>query len=299
MAERFSDKVIVLSTDDLEWLSNCSLLLSALNIQHFTAQQDGLSHIFVAEEDAEYARKQIELYLQENKNWPPRQIQDYRLNSSFHPPTYLVIGALLLFYSVTGPWSGESHWFNFGQGDSTKILIEGEYYRLITALTLHADIVHLFGNCLLGGFILHFLCKSSGPGLGLLATLFSATLGNYINVYLRGPGHLFVGFSTAVFAVVGIFVMQTFHQKKRLGGFNLILPFMGGLAILAMTGSSGERTDLGAHLFGLLSGIILGWVITRPFFLRLKQSATLQLIFFVITILLVYYSWDMAMMQVY
>ena len=41
-------------------------------------------------------------------------------------------------------------------GDSAAILNNFQLYRLVTALTLHADIVHLLGNCFLGGFLLHF-----------------------------------------------------------------------------------------------------------------------------------------------
>ncbi len=36
------------------------------------------------------------------------------------------------------------------------------------------------------------------------------------------------------------------------------MPLGAGVALLAMLGSSGERTDFGAHLWGLVVGLIMG-----------------------------------------
>jgi hypothetical protein len=38
-------------------------------------------------------------------------------------------------------------------------------------------------------------------------------------------------------------------------------PLAAGLGLLAMLGSSGEQTDLGAHLFGLLVGVVAGIIL--------------------------------------
>ena len=40
-------------------------------------------------------------------------------------------------------------------------------------------------------------------------------------------------------------------------------PIVAGLGLLAFTGTSGENTDLGAHLFGFLAGIALGVLLAR------------------------------------
>jgi hypothetical protein len=46
-------------------------------------------------------------------------------------------------------------------------------------------------------------------------------------------------------------------------------PIVGGFALLGALGAGGERdhgasTDLGAHLFGLLAGMVLGFAIALP-----------------------------------
>lgn len=46
-----------------------------------------------------------------------------------------------------------------------------EWYRCVTALTLHADSQHLFGNVLFGAPFLILLCRRVGLGLGLFSYL--------------------------------------------------------------------------------------------------------------------------------
>ncbi len=205
------------------------------------------------------------------------------------------MGTLALFYGVTGPWHSQSEWFLKGAGNSEAILDLGQWYRLVTALTLHADVVHLMGNIFLGGFLLHYLLRLQGSGLGLFSMLLSAVAGNWINVYLRGPGHHFVGFSTAVFATIGLLAMLNYHTRQKLTGLPLLMPFMAGGALLAMVGSSGERTDLGAHFFGLLAGLILGRVLVFPFFRKLRSAYLLQTLLFLLSVLLIYNSWQAAL----
>lgn len=126
--------------------------------------------------------------------------------------------------------------------------MQGEWWRLITALTLHADQMHLVGNCLIGGVIVHLLCKAIGYGMGWLALLFAAMSGNFLNIILRDTLHSSVGFSTAVFAAVGILSGRQLNNRASTIIRQLILPLGAGVGLLAMLGSAGERTDLGAHL---------------------------------------------------
>jgi hypothetical protein len=45
---------------------------------------------------------------------------------------------------------------------------------------------------------------------------------------------------------------------RRLSLRNSIIPIGTGLALLGFLGAHGEHTDLGAHLFGFMSGLTLG-----------------------------------------
>lgn len=291
--------VVVFETDDHELLTSCSLVLSAVNIQHAVITDIPPYSISVSLDEKERAIRNLRSYIEENKNWPPQKDIEEHHEVTSQPPTFLVIGALVLFYWVTGPWSEKSPWFAHGAGSADAILVSGEYFRLITALTLHADIVHLLGNCLFGGFLIHFFCKSVGTGIGLFAILFSATSGNYINVLFHGGSHNFVGFSTAVFSTIGMLSMMRYRINKKLTSYHVFAPLMAGVALLAMTGSAGERTDLGAHFFGLICGFATGYVLNSTIIEKFGRSSFLQTVFLILTSFLVYGSWQIALTPVY
>ncbi len=234
-----------------------SLVLLSAGIPHLT-KEDGDDYMIMAPEyQVERAEKEIRRFEEENHNWPPKKFLGPLAEEAvdLHPPTVLLMGGLLIFHQITGPFVSHSKWFMEGAVDSRAILEGGEWWRLITALTLHSDSVHLLGNLLIGGMVIHFLSRILGAGLGWFMLVMSGVLGNLINVIARGPGHISVGFSTAVFAAVGILCgcnLRSFTLRT------VLLPLGAGVALLAMLGSSGERTDLGAHLWGLLVGLASG-----------------------------------------
>ena len=166
--------VLVHTTDDPEEIRDWSLVLSAAEIPHtITCPSQSTWGIAVAAESAGRAISELTAYAEENRDWPPRNLERDRFRPTFHLLSPFIIGCLVLLYLETGQWRHDSPWFVAGAGDSTAILADGQYFRLITALTLHADLVHLLGNCIIGGFIVHLLSRTIGYGLaafGLVLT---------------------------------------------------------------------------------------------------------------------------------
>ncbi|PHR26119.1 MAG: hypothetical protein COA36_12905 [Desulfotalea sp.] len=285
----------ILTHRGIEQFNTCSLILSAAGISHrtqFVSPQ--LIEIFVTITDLQNAADQLEHYEEENRNWPQQHSYD-NYAPVFRAMAPIVIAALIYMYSLSGEWSTGSIWFSAGAGDSTAILLSHEYYRLVTALTLHANAAHLLGNCFLGGILLHFLLLSTGNGIGLFAVLTTATLANFINVILHGPGHLFVGFSTAVFAVIGMLCTIRFSEKTRPSHASLLMPLMAGFALLAFLGSSGEHTDLGGHLFGLVCGFFSGNIIKLKNFDKWRQSFPLQITLVFVSVIIISFCWLAAL----
>lgn len=168
-------------------------------------------------------------------------------------------GALLVFFSVTGPWDPTSMWFIRGAADAADI-IAGELWRTVTALTLHADLTHALANALAAAVLLTAVGRGLGPGLGGALALLAGAEGNLANALVRSTAHVSVGASTAVFAALGLLAGSALIRRRRGGvrGRHLWVPLAAGLALLAMLGTAGERTDLGAHLFGFVFGTALG-----------------------------------------
>jgi membrane associated rhomboid family serine protease len=106
--------------------------------------------------------------------------------------------------------------------------------------------------------------------------------------------HRSIGASTAVFATLGLvagFVWRGkfMHQDRwayRLG------PIVGGLALLAYTGTGDANTDIGAHLLGFACGFATGMLISMtPVPL---SSATMQRTTGAVAFLVVVGAWLVA-----
>lgn len=256
MSNSVPEYVEVATTDSRHRVRLWSLVLLAVGIPNLIEEVEVGFSLKVPPGKLGRAVRELALFAEEDHNWPPPKFFGEQAGESGRrPPTILLLSGLLIFYVVTGPAEFGSEWFRRGAVDSTGVLQNGQWWRLFTALTLHADPVHLLGNLVFGGLIIHFLLRVYGVGLGLFLTICCGALANYANVLAHGPGHLSVGFSTAVFAAVGLLAGSQL-DRQRFGG--IILPLGAGLSLLAMIGSEGVQTDLGAHLWGLAVGMLFG-----------------------------------------
>ncbi|PIE35204.1 hypothetical protein CSA56_05160 [candidate division KSB3 bacterium] len=289
------DERLVQSLNSLDQLHISSLVLSAAKIPH-RVNCIAADHyeIYVSADYLLRAEYELHSYFQENQNWPP-PLPKNDFSPSVKVMAIIVVGCLAIIFGQSGDWAQESIWFSSGAGNAELILQEGQAYRLVTALTLHADIVHLLGNCVLGGILLHFLLHLTGNGLGLFFVLLTSTLANYLNVIAHGDTHSFVGFSTAVFAVIGMLCTISFTLKKVRASLLFFMSVMSGLALLGLLGSSGERTDLGAHFFGLLCGLLTGHFVRLGSFRKARENKLLQGVLVVVSFGLVIGSWQLAL----
>jgi membrane associated rhomboid family serine protease len=143
---------------------------------------------------------------------------------------------------------------------------QGEWWRGVTALTLHRDFEHLAGNLLFGTWIGYLAGTRLGPGLAWLATLVAAAAANLFDAALGPADYRSVGASTAVFAALGILGALGWRERHAMGrrGFARWSPLVAGVILLGWTGSEGENTDRVAHGLGFLFGVALGAVLGIP-----------------------------------
>ena len=282
----------IVATGPPEHLAICSLVLNAVGIRHTLDLTR--SALITPVESAGIARHHLEQYFEENKNWPEPPQTLHIEKPPGNPPTLLLIGLLAIFFLITGPWDAHSPWFAKGAVDSQLILHNGEWWRLITALTLHADQVHLLGNCIIGGFLVHLLCRTIGSGVGWSALIVCGALGNFLNIAARDVVHHSVGFSTSIFAAIGMFSGLQILAGRRNLLRNLVIPLGAGASLLALLGVEGERTDIGAHFFGFFCGLILGLLIRHFNIIRYSVTASVQEKLLVLTLSMVGISWVIA-----
>jgi membrane associated rhomboid family serine protease len=225
---------------------------------HHTRTGPALS---IAEADLSTAYEQIRLYEAENAGIPAYKDHARSGTGSAESVFWVLVGVAL--------WHGITHqqvqalgldslnWLELGRVDGRAMLAHGQWWRVLTALTLHSGPEHLLSNLVFGGVFMHLLCRELGGGVGWLLTLGAAGLANAINVLIQGPGHLAIGASTAVFAALGLLSGLGSPREKRWPA--VLAPLGAGLALLAWLGSGGQRTDVGAHLFGFAVGLALSF----------------------------------------
>jgi membrane associated rhomboid family serine protease len=271
------------------------LVLSSMGIANNVRPAPPGWVIVVTGADHARALEAIRLYEAENQNWPPkRQRELLPYARSLVAP--LIMSLLVVFYAVTGPASAASMWFAQGTASSQRIL-HGEVWRTVTALTLHADTLHVLGNALTGSIFLSAVNRRLGDGRGPLLVLVAGALGNAMNALWHHTGHLSIGASTAVFAAVGI-LAATQVSVDRKGGprtwFERVAPIVGGLALLGMLGAS-PHSDLLAHLFGLVAGLVVGFAAALALRGSMRSSPAVQVVSAALTVALVAACWSLAL----
>lgn len=228
--------------------------------------EDGQLALMVRADQFQRAVRELAEYEQENRDRlrdrPKKDIPLYR--NSWWAASIVV--ALTIFFSVTGPSQARSSFFRVGIADTNAIL-SGAVHQTVTALTLHSDTQHLLGNALVGGLLFAVLHRRFGAGLGSLVILMSGAAGNLMNAVWHGADHRSLGASTAVMGALGALAATQFilnrAQQPNHKAVITWAPLVAGAALLGTFGSS-PTSDLHAHGFGFLAGLILGMAVAYP-----------------------------------
>ena len=232
-----------------EW----SLVLSSQGIPSRILQSEDGWVIAIPREHAEQAAESLGAYVRENKEDSEPEPMMAR------PRAWAGAGVaalILILFPITGNRTSGTWWFAAGRSDASRVF-NGEPWRAATALTLHADLMHVASNALSSLLFATYLGRSIGDGFALAAMLGSGVLGNLTNVALRGAPYFGVGASTAVFGAVGALAGARVMSGARPTVGGRWLPIAAGIGLLALLGSS-ETTDVLAHALGFAWGVPLG-----------------------------------------
>ncbi|MFP4399897.1 MAG: rhomboid family intramembrane serine protease [Desulfonatronovibrio sp.] len=295
MSENFRDilddiKVPGLHSPDKQKITEWELVLTAMGVDYSRGRN---GELFVPVSQTVKAVDEIRLYEEEEKRLPARiPASEQKQENVF--ASLLVLSLLLLFFVVVYENPGSSGladlpWLEKGRMDAGKIL-DGEIWRAVTALTLHSDPAHVLGNVIIGAPFIIMVCSGLGMGLGWLLVIVSGAMANYINALVVAPTHLSIGFSTSVFAAVGIMSVNSIRHSR----LSLSSAFVLGLALLALLGVGGKNTDLGAHLFGFLAGFVMGWI-ALMLIDTMENIKKVDFLFGLSAFLLVLESWFIAL----
>ncbi len=142
------------------------------------------------------------------------------------------------------------------------VLRDGQYYRLFTAMFLHADLQHLFNNMMILALVGAIVENYTGHAFYIFLYFISGLFGNMISMAYEinhGLSWVSVGASGAIMGLVGFVVVWIIINRKtfiRSRGILIRLGFLGAFVIYACFFQAGANTA--AHLGGFVTGFVLG-----------------------------------------
>ena len=170
--------------------------------------------------------------------------------------TYVLILINVLVFLISLLFDMREEVILYG-GNHRELIRLGDYYRLITSMFIHVDLLHLLCNCyslyVVGNQIESFFGKTKYLiiyfGSGIIASLLSICFNTSFSI----------GASGAIFGLLGSILYFGYHYRLYLG--NVLKTQIIPLIILnLLIGFASTGIDNAAHIGGLIGGILVSMI---------------------------------------
>jgi len=238
------------------------LVVLAMGRPYWLVPSGGGFRLLVERPEIDAVRGELACFDRESVGWPPR------------PPAagpargFEFATPLLWALVVMAVHFGQAVWPDRLEGagalDSQGVFDRGEWWRLGTALFLHADLGHLVSNVLSGVFAFSAVVTTIGVRRGWLLVGLASVTGNLAIAAANYPGpYRSLGASTAIFAGLGLLTgraLLAVRPGDRPRRWQAVFaPLAAGITLLGLFGAGGFRVDVGAHATGFAAGLAWGF----------------------------------------
>ncbi|MEW6160772.1 MAG: rhomboid family intramembrane serine protease [Verrucomicrobiota bacterium] len=235
------------------------------------------------------AMEAIRLFRLENRGWGWQQHLAW-------PDVHFHLGSL---FWCLGIWAA---YVLSGAGDfipravmSSAAVTHGEWWRLFTAMLLHADHSHFVANAVIGFILLGLAMAQYGPGPALCLAWLAGAFGNLCGYLLYPTPYQGVGASGMVMGALGLLAatsLSYWRHNQMPGSYALRAAIAGGMLfmLLGLDPSSDVVAHLGGFLGGMLFGALLHLVIPSAFRKRNVMWLVLLLLLLSLTTALAFTS---------
>ena len=188
--------------------------------------------------------------------------KEKKLEKIFSPKkpvvTYILI-VLNLMVFLYGVLHGNDELINMF-GNNYELVQNGEFYRLLTCMFVHADIMHILFNMIALYSIGPVVERYYGKSKFLLIYLVSGLLGSIFSGVFMTADSISIGASGAIFGLLGSICYFTYYYRATLQGIlrGSIMPV---IIINLVIGLISSSIDLSAHIGGLIGGILVSMAI--------------------------------------
>ncbi len=226
--------------------------------------------VMVAEDDYDRSVETLRIWKNENLGWKWLNPLPTAAGKFFHWGSLAWALATVAIYF----WSAAPGIKEAGMMDS-QMVAAGQWWRLFTAVTLHADLPHLLSNITSGLILLGLAMARYGTGIALLIAFLSGVGGNVAGFLLYPDAHRGLGASGMVMGALGLLAIASPADGwDRQVGIGLIMRgIVATFLMLVLIGFS-PRSDVVAHVGGYVGGVVFGLVMMHLSAKALKDSIT-------------------------
>lgn len=174
----------------------------------------------------------------------------------------IILLQLLLYMMNFIPFIPHKYFFQ-GLSGMNIYIADGEYWRLVTPIFLHANFSHLLFNSLSLILFGPFLEKALGKSIFILNYLACGVIANLATFIFLPLTYSHVGASGAIYGLFGIYLAMFLLKKREISQRDtqqIIIPIIVIALIMTFIESN---VNITAHIAGILAGCLLGFLLFK------------------------------------
>lgn len=187
--------------------------------------------------------------------------------------TVLLMALVTLFY-----WNNTFGFSQYLAAGSGPIISNRQWWRIFTAIFIHADTAHLLSNMLLLWFFSFFVFGYFGTIVYPVLAYLGAGVVNFLVILTYPPDAELLGASGLVYLLGGFWLTLYFLLQRQHRWLNRLLRVAGIGLMIFVPSTFSPSISYRTHVLGFATGIIMGLIYFFSNKCRLRSREVYQII---------------------
>lgn len=157
-------------------------------------------------------------------------------------------------------WQDPWDWSRYLPAVRIRVFEGNEWWRIFTAIFIHADWGHLMSNLYMLGFFSYFTCGYYGFFVYPVLSIFVSAIVNLVAIYTYPDEVRLLGASGMVYVLGGFWLTLFFLVQRQHTLFSRALRVTGISLMVFFPSTFVPRTSYRTHAIGFAFGVLIGLV---------------------------------------